>query len=339
MNIEDLGEFGLIDQIRRSFSQRSKRAPIGIGDDAAALSVSPGQVLLATADMLVEGVHFDLSTTDFRSLGWKSAAVNLSDIAAMGGVPRFCLIALAIPRHITVEQISAFYHGCMDLLKKHKVLLVGGDTCSSKRDFVITVTLLGETPKRQVLTRSGARPGDLIFVTGTLGDSAAGLEMLSNGIRERGAARRIQSKLVEKHLRPEPRVQWGRKLAMSGLVSSMIDVSDGLSSDLGHICEESGVGAELYSDRLPLSESLRRAKGLNRPPEEYACSGGEDYELLFTAPTEHENRIIRLGVEATVIGAITGSKRVRIRFPSGEKRPFEPLGYDHFRTARRGTHR
>src|SRR5512145_389517 len=134
MRLDDIGEFGLIDRIRKTFSARSKRAPIGIGDDAAALCISPGQTLLATTDMLVEGVHFDLATTDPASLGWKSAAVNLSDIAAMGGTPRFCLIALAIPRRITVEQIAAFYRGLGALANKHGVLLVGGDTCGSKKD-------------------------------------------------------------------------------------------------------------------------------------------------------------------------------------------------------------
>lgn len=336
MKLEDLGEFGLIERIRKSFLKRSQRAPIGIGDDAAALSVSPGKVVLATTDMLVEGVHFDLATTDFYSLGWKSVAVNLSDIAAMGGTPLFCLIALAIPRRITVEQVSEFYRGGGALLRSHRVLLVGGDTCGSKQDLGISVTLLGEASKKRVLKRSGARPGDLIFVTGTLGDSGAGLEIVRNGKPDKKRASAGTEHLIERHLRPVPRVAWGKKLAASGLVTAMIDVSDGLSSDLGHICEESGCGADIYADKIPLSKALRSVKALRRLELEYALSGGEDYELLFTASVEDEKRIKSIKTGATVIGAITTRRGMRLFFPTGEVKALEQSGYDHFRATGRG---
>ena len=265
MKISDLGEFGLIKKIKQQSKGRSPSTLIGIGDDAAALSLSPSKKLLATTDMLLEGVHFDLSYTDLYSLGWKSAAVNLSDIAAMGGVPRFCLTALGIPSGISVEQIKEFYKGFNALCRKYHVDLVGGDTCRSEKGLVISVTALGEVEKKKMLTRAGARPGDLIFVTGTLGDSAAGLELLKAGARVRGpgsrgkgyksAIRNPQSeitRLIKKHLQPMPRIEWGRKIALSGCATSMIDISDGLSSDLGHICEESRVGAEIQrgSDTL-----------------------------------------------------------------------------------------
>lgn len=337
MRISDIGEFGLIERIRRSFAAGSKKAPIGIGDDAAALCVSPGQSLLATADMLIEGVHFDLATTDFYSLGWKSAAVNLSDIAAMGGAPRFCLAALAIPRRTSVEQITAFYRGLHALLQKHKVLLVGGDTCGSKRDFVVSITLLGEAPKNEILTRSGARPGDIVFATGTLGDSAAGLELTriaKRDVRRNRATSPPQTKylrkLIERHIRPVPRVQWGRKLAASGCASAMIDVSDGLSSDLGHLCEASRVGAEIALDRIPLSLPLQRMRGLSKEAVEYALSGGEDYELLFTVPPHREEMLQTIRIEATRIGIITKGRSLRIIDAQGRKRPFSPSGYDHF---------
>jgi len=340
MNLEDLGEFGLIDRIRRSFARRSSKAPIGIGDDAAALCVSPGNMLLATTDMLIEGIHFDLATTDFYSLGWKSAAVNLSDIAAMGGRPRFCLVALAIPRRVTVEQIFAFYRGLGALLRKHAVLLVGGDTCSSKKDFVVTVVLLGESLKEQVLLRSGARQGDLIFVTGFLGDSAAGMELLNAARRDKSAkGKKIHSKLVDKHLRPVPRVEWGQKLAATCVVTSMIDVSDGLSSDLGHICDESRVGAEIHVDRLPLSKAIRSARELSRSPLEYALSGGEDYELLFTAPGNQERRVYTIMPGATNIGTITKARGMKLLFPSGAVKPYTSSGYDHFRSRERSAPR
>ena len=178
MKISDLGEFGLIDRIGKTAPRNAKRAPIGIGDDAAALLLSPSSVLLATTDMLIEGVHFDLKTTDLYSLGWKAAAVNLSDIAAMGGVPRFCLTALGIPTSLTVEQVDEFYRGFSVCIRKQGTVLVGGDTCSSPKGLIINVTVLGEADRKRVITRSGARPGDLIYVTGTLGDSGAGMELL-----------------------------------------------------------------------------------------------------------------------------------------------------------------
>jgi len=335
MKISDLGEFGLIDRIGKTAPRNAKRAPIGIGDDAAALLLSPSSMLLATTDMLIEGVHFDLKTTDLYSLGWKAAAVNLSDIAAMGGVPRFCLTALGIPPSLTVEQVDEFYRGFSVCIRKRGMVLVGGDTCSSPKGLIVSVTVLGEADRKRVLTRGGARPGDLIYVTGSLGDSGAGLELLKAGARsQKPGARR----LIEKHLRPVPRVAEGRKLALSGLASAMIDVSDGLSSDLGHLCEQSGVGAEVFADRIPLSKELTSVKGLKQQPLEYALSGGEDYELLFTSPVELEREIMSLRVRAAVIGAITRKKGMRMVTEKGDVHPLVPGGYDHFlRLRRRGS--
>jgi thiamine-monophosphate kinase len=329
MRISDLGEFGLIERIRKTASRNTRRAPIGIGDDAAALLLSPSATLLATTDMLIEGVHFDLKTTDLFSLGWKSAAVNLSDIAAMGGEPRFCLTAIGIPPSLTVEDITEFYRGVTACLKKFGAVLVGGDTCASPKDLVISVTMLGESERKRMITRSGARPGDLIYVTGTLGDSAAGLELLTAGASSQNPGVR---RLIEKHLRPVPRIAEGRKLNVSGIVSSMIDVSDGLSSDLGHICDQSGVGAEVFADRMPLSKELRSVKSLARPALEFALSGGEDYELLFTSPVEREREIMSLRVRATVIGAITRQKGMYLVTEKGGIHPLAPGGYEHFRS-------
>lgn len=339
MRLDEIGEFGLIERIRRTVSP-SKRAPIGIGDDAAALSFSPNQLVLATTDMLVEGVHFDLATTDLVSLGWKSAAVNLSDIAAMGGVPRFLLVGLAIPRGMRLDQIDDLYRGFRSLAGSYGALLVGGDTCSSRRGLVISVTALGESPRARMVARSGARPGDLVFVTGTLGDSGAGFELLQKNVRRKGSGgARGGSKaemLIERHLRPVPRVEWGRKLAASGAVTSMIDVSDGLSSDLHHLCNESNCGAEVLAEQVPLSPALCSATGLKRQPLDYALSGGEDYELLFTAPSTGRERIRRLGITATVIGTIEKKKGMRLRLSSGRVIRLEPSGYDHFRSAGKG---
>lgn len=334
--ISDIGEFGLIDRIGKTAARNAKRAPIGIGDDAAALLFSPSSMLLATTDMLIEGVHFELTTTDLYSLGWKAAAVNLSDIAAMGGVPRFCLTSLGIPPYLTVEQVDEFYRGVSACLKKFGTMLVGGDTCSSKKGFVISVTVLGEVVRKKIVTRSGAMPGDLLYVTGTLGDSGAGLELVRNaecGVRSKTPAVR---KLIGKHLRPVPRVAEGRKLAAAGIASAMIDVSDGLSSDLCHICEQSGVGAEVFSERIPLSKELTSAKGLKQPAVEYALSGGEDYELLFTVTPDKINKLNSMQIAATEIGTITRHRAMLLIDERGQCRPLTSTGYDHFR---RGTAR
>jgi thiamine-monophosphate kinase len=334
MKLSDLGEFGLIDRIRRTFSQRSTKAPIGIGDDAAALSFSSSSTVLATTDLLIEGVHFDLATTDLYSLGWKSAAANLSDIAAMGGKPRFCLIGLGLPRRITVEQIDGFYKGFRALAGRHHALIIGGDTCRSEQGFLVSVTVLGESPRTRIVARSGSRPGDLIFVTGALGDSGAGLEILekrSGTRRMTGKMTAAERSLVERHLRPVPRVEWGRKIAASGCASAMIDVSDGLSSDLGHICEASRVGAEVLADRVPLTKALLSSKGLRRPALEYALSAGEDYELLFTVPANKLRKLRNLRIPVTGIGRIMAGRTMTLITAAGTRLPLEPSGYDHFR--------
>ena len=346
MKISDLGEFGLIGRIRRTYATGTARAPIGIGDDAAALAVSPGMTVLATTDMLLEGVHFDLATTELASLGWKAAAANLSDIAAMGGIPRFALVGLGIPRRFAAEDIAAFYRGFMQLGRKHGLQLVGGDTCSSQGGLVISVTVLGETARKEIVTRAGARPGDGIFVTGTLGDSGAGLEILRNaecGMRKvkgrgKGPGSRVQGKvkiLIGRHLKPVPRVEWGRKIGCSGVASAMIDVSDGLSSDLGHLCEEGGVGAEIIADRVPLSKELRQTRGLRRPALEYALDGGEDYELLFTVPPRNAAALRQLRIPATEIGTVTKAGGMRIIDRAGKAKRLVPAGYDHFRAGTR----
>ena len=329
MRLSCLGEFGLIDQIRKSFTCSSPAIVIGIGDDAAVMKMAASSVLLATTDMLIEHVHFDLSFTDFTSLGWKSAAVNLSDIAAMGGKPRFCLSSLAIPPGISLEAVKKFYRGFSSLLRIHDTMLVGGDTCSSTSDFVVSVTILGETPTDKVLARSGAKRGDGIFITGTLGDSGAGLEILKSGRRVRGADAR---NLIGRHIRPVPRIEWGRQLALAKCASSMIDISDGLSSDLSHLCDASGVGAVLFSDKIPYSKSLLKfATRLENTPLHYALSGGEDYELLFTVPAARMKTLEALKIPATEIGMITKGNGLLLVNTSGKKTKLKLTGYNHFK--------
>ncbi len=337
MTLSELGEFGLISTIRKSFSRPSPRMPLGIGDDAAALRLAPSRTLLATTDMLLEGVHFDLALTDPYSLGWKSAAVNISDIAAMGGIPRFCLVALAIPPAVSVDDITEFYRGFDTLARIHRCLIAGGDTCASRKDLAVSITLLGEAEQNRLLTRAGARPGDRIFVTGTLGDSAAGLALLRKRSRKGGKTGPVrygaaEGRLIRKHLRPEPRVEEGKMLARARCASALIDVSDGLSSDLLHICEESGVGAEVYGDALPLSADLLQNSGkLAAAPLDHALAGGEDYELLFTVPERKLKAFRSLGLAATEIGVIRRRKGAVLVMKGGGRTELLPKGYDHFR--------
>ncbi len=332
MKLSSLGEFGLIERIRKMTSRRSSSVLIGIGDDAAALKISSAKILLATTDMLLEGIHFDLSYTDFYSLGWKSAAVNLSDIAAMGGLPRFCMTSLGIQHSVSAEHIRDFYRGLGSVLRANGTSLVGGDTCSARKDFVVNVMVLGEAGKTELRTRAEARPGDRIFVTGKLGDSAAGLELLKAGSKRGGS---VISRLIQKHLRPEPRVAWGRKIALSRCAHAMIDISDGLSSDLNHICEQSGVGALIAAEKIPLSQQLRKASVyLRNPPLHYALSGGEDYELLFTVPPGKIGKLQMLGLPVTEIGEITRARKILIAESRCKTKPFKPAGFDHFARSR-----
>jgi thiamine-monophosphate kinase len=330
MKLSDLGEFGLIGRIRNLSSQRNSSTLIGIGDDAAAVKISPSHIMLVTTDLLLEDVHFDLSYTDYYSLGWKSAAVNLSDIAAMGGIPRFCLTALGIPAALSAECIYDFYRGFNKFLRTHNAVLIGGDTCSSRTGLFVSITAIGEAKKSDIITRAGARPDDRIFVTGTLGDSAAGLELLRAG--GKGGEASGAKRLLQKHLRPVPPLQAGRTIADSGCASAMIDISDGLSSDLSHICSRSGVGADVLVDRIPLSRSLLKMSGkLSKPPLQYALAGGEDYELLFTVPQSRLTKLRSLKIPVTEIGMITAGKTVSAVDSAGKKRPLQPAGYDHFK--------
>ncbi|RNC72311.1 MAG: thiamine-phosphate kinase [Desulfuromonadales bacterium] len=326
MKLGDIGEFGLIGRIAGKVAG-GNGVLIGIGDDAAATEPTPGTVLLATSDMLVEGVHFDLSFTDPFRLGRKSLAVNLSDIAAMGGMPRHLLLSLAIPPGLPVEFLDRFTEGMLALADEFGVTLVGGDTCRSPAGLVISVTLHGEQTPDLVVRRNGARPGDQIFVTGTVGDAALGLELLRQGRRDGWA--------VERHLDPPPRVRAGLALAGAGLPTAMIDVSDGVAADLGHILELSGVGARIDAGSLPLSPYFREhAPRVCADPALLALTGGEDYELLFSVPAGREAEaasiLTGIGVPVTSIGAITTGGPLTVTAADGREIAVSRGGFNHF---------
>ncbi|MEK6529154.1 MAG: thiamine-phosphate kinase, partial [Nitrospirota bacterium] len=256
-----IGEFGLIKRLRTRHADSSPEILKGIGDDAAAVKIK-SQITLITTDMLLEGIHFNLSFTTFYQLGYKTLAVNISDILAMGGKPRYFLLGLGLPATYLARDIDELYSGIMKLAKKFKVAVIGGDTCASGKGLVLSGTLLGEA--NGIITRSGARPGDAIFVTDSLGDSAMGLELLKKlkikNPRPRLSGTNLEAlspdirTLIKKHLMPEPRA-----LKKTSGITSMIDVSDGLLIDLSHICDESNAGALIYIDKIPISKGLALA--------------------------------------------------------------------------------
>lgn len=330
MNLSRVGEFGLIERISRA-APKGRGVRVGIGDDAAWLN-SNGENLLLTTDLLIEGVHFDLSWTSFYALGYKTLAVSLSDIAAMGGRPAYLTLSLAIPVDFRVEDVEEFYRGILKLASRSGVSLVGGDTSRADRLY-ISAALIGRCPWAPV-TRGGARAGDDIYVTGTLGDSALGLDCLRKGGRKRRT--KAAEYLIARHRLPTARLKAGALLARKRLARAMIDVSDGLAQDLKHICEASGVGAVIWEQSLPLSSAYRSLAG--RRGTRYAVTGGEDYELLFCARPSDRNRLEklkgRLGVPITRIGqCVGGGERVKVLDRFGKPVSYPAAGHDHFRTS------
>ncbi len=333
VTLREFGERALIERVRRRLGPPSEDVLVGIGDDAAAVAW-PGGTLLLTTDMLVEDVHFRRKTTTLRELGAKALAVNLSDIAAMGGEPRFALVALALPAAASVGDVDDLYAGLTELAARYGVALVGGDTCAAPERIVLTITLVGRVEGAPV-RRSGARPGDAILVTGTLGAAAAGLAALERGPLP--VPDDVTAPLLTAHRSPTPRVAEGRLVQASGVATAMIDLSDGLATDLGHIVEESGVGAEVRLSALPVGEATRQlARELGKEPWTWAVSGGEDYELLVTARPEHAATLAtrvtaETGTTVTLIGEVRPVGE-GLRFVDDAGRPVPVrAGFEHFR--------
>ncbi len=329
-------EFDLIEALRARTRVARGDVALGIGDDAALLEVPNGMQLVACTDTLVAGVHFVADTAP-ADLGWKSLAVNLSDLAAMGAEPAWALLAMTLPE-ADEAFVAGFGQGFAELAARHRVALVGGDT--TEGPLTITVTALGMVPTGEALTRSGAHAGEAVFVTGALGDAAGALRFLRDsgiGIRDsdQHAASTCRSALFQRMLRPGPRVAAG--LALRGLASACIDVSDGLLADLGHVCTASRVGAEVEIEALPVSEALRAAFD-EASCRELALAGGDDYELCFTAPGESEAVIMatlaQAGCRATRIGRITAGSGIRVLDARGRALATPRKGWEHFSEAR-----
>jgi len=324
-------EFDLIEAIRKRSAMRREDVLLGIGDDAALLRPPAGHALAVALDTLNEGVHFPVGTAA-ADIGWKTLAVNLSDLAAMGATPAWALMSLSLPQ-ADRNFVERMLDGFMALAEPHRLALVGGDTVQGP--LAISITAHGFVPVERALRRSGAKPGDAVFVTGTLGDAAAGLACLD---RTREDADRLVTASVESRKtllarlnRPLPRIAAGQLLR--GTASACIDVSDGLVADLGHVCRASGVGARIDADALPLSSALLTlfpdaARGL-------ALAGGDDYELCFTAPADRAGAILsdlaRSGCGATRIGRIVAEPGVAVHDADGKPVNTPAAGWEHFR--------
>lgn len=342
MRVGDIGEFGLIDRLRRRLGEGGESGVVlPNGDDCAGLVFSPGRWVLATSDMMVEGEHFLRRHGSPRGLGRKALAVNLSDIAAMGGAPRFALVSIAVPEDTPCEYLEALYDGLREEGEEHGTVVVGGNVSRCRSGIVLDVHLLGEADPDKVLRRSGARPGDALMVTGTLGDAAAGLRLLldsgDSAEKAESAFSPSEKSLVEALLRPRPRVREGRAIAESGAATAMIDVSDGLSGDVCHLCEASRVGVALDAGAFPVSDALREtAVRWGVTPADLALAGGEDYELLLAVrPEEAEGLAARVfqetGTRLTAIGRFTEEARGRTVLRGGRETPLEVTSYDHLK--------
>ena len=307
MRISRLGEFGLIDTIRKMNPAKNKGVVIGLGDDTAVVRNDKSRYILLTTDTLVENVHFNLQYCKFFELGWKLLAVNLSDIAAMGGIPKYVLVTLGLKKNTDVSEINQLYAGIRSLARKTKVDVVGGDIVSSPNNLFFTMDLFGVAEK--VIRRSGAKPGDAVISIGKIGASSAGLSYL----KKHGRKAMISN--VAAHLMPMPMLKEGR--LASKYATSMIDNSDGLARCLMEICRESNVGAKIYLEQIPI------AKGANL---EQALDGGEDYNLILTAPA-NKSRSVKGGV---VIGKVTRSKKIILVDGSGREKELNDKGYEHF---------
>ncbi len=336
MKIEQQGEFGLIERIRSALPAAGGNVLVGIGDDVAVLEIEGGSStqILATCDVQVEGVHFVRGRISPFQLGRKVAAINLSDIASMGGRPLHFLVSLLLPPDTVVADLEHLYDGLAEEASRYGAGIVGGNISRSPV-LALDLTLLGEVESGRAWRRSGARAGDLVLVTGTPGMSAAGLALVLDPDLRAGAEDR--KACLTAHLTPVPRLAEARALRAEGGVRAAIDISDGLAADLGHVCDASGVGVEIEAARVPLAPALRRvAEAAGKDPLGWALGGGEDYELLVTAPPDRVQALCdrvaaETGTPMTVIGRVLDASAGRwLVAADGTRRPLTPTGWTHF---------
>ncbi len=317
-----LAEKALIARIRRQATP-GRSILSGIGDDCAVLRLPAGHEALVTTDFSLEGIHFRRDWHPAESVGHRCLARGLSDIAAMGGDPRAVFLSLALPRNLQQAWVDGFLRGLLKLAGRFGVGVAGGDTAESPNGILADIVVLGSVPKGKAILRSRARPGDRVYVSGELGGSAAVVRRMME--KPKG---KLKPSDFPRHFFPEPRVQVGRFLRQKGLASAMIDISDGLSTDLAHICEESGVGAEVEAGTIPLAMIGNPAR---RVDLEFALHGGEDYELLFISPRNKKVPVQIAGVPITCIGHITRGPKILLRSKNGVGHALHPLGWEHFK--------
>ncbi len=326
-HVRHIGEFDLIRLIQKRVLARDKQVVVNIGDDAAVVKSPADRFLIFTTDTMVERIHFDLKYCTFEEIGWKAMTANLSDVAAMGGLPRYALVTVGLPASMQAKDVLSIYKGASSIAARYNCRIIGGDTTLVPKDLFISIALLGEVEKKLLVTRSGAKKGDLICVTGKLGEAQAGQLYLERFGRD-------SLPLVRKHLKPEPRINQARTLVRSLRVNSMIDISDGLSSELFHLAEESGLGVLLRERDIPVStKCLKLARLLNSEPLNWALSSGEEYELLFTVDRKDRSKIERINVRPgiSIIGEMVDKKqRLRIVRKSGALTALKRSGYVHF---------
>ena len=293
--IATLGEFGLIDRLTEGIKPENESTKYGVGDDAAVLSYPSEKQLLVTTDLLMEGVHFDLTYVPLKHLGYKSAVVNFSDIYAMNGTPRQITVSLALSKRFSVEDMEELYSGIRLACQQYHVDIIGGDTSSSLTGLAISITCIGDADKDKVVYRNGAKDTDLICVSGDLGAAYMGLQLLEREKTVLKGEKDIQPDftgkeyLLERQLKPEARKDIVQQFKEKNILpTAMIDISDGLASEIMHICKDSGIGCNIYEEKIPIDyQTFKMAEELNMNATVCALSGGEDYELLFTAPLEH----------------------------------------------------
>ncbi|HBP88684.1 MAG TPA: thiamine-phosphate kinase [Nitrospirales bacterium] len=336
--VSEIGEFQLIQTLARGFSVPGPPPLIGMGDDAAILAHPSSAHLVISTDLLVEDIHFSAQTSSFFDIGYKAAVANLSDIAAMGATATYILVAVALPSHMRYEDWKELYRGLSVPCKTHGVQLVGGDTSASRSSLFLAITILGQIEPGHALTRGGAKEGDIIYVSGSLGNSAAGLVCLTNqpSGEKLSTLRQPMKFLAGRHLRPSPRIALGRVLSSGRLASAALDVSDGLSGDIAHLCQQSRVGALIQAANLPMSPHLiAYASRVKADPLLWALHGGEEYELLFTVSPKKQHRlelaVKHLRVPVTAIGVITSRRSgLQITHQDGRTHKLVPQSYVHF---------
>jgi thiamine-monophosphate kinase len=332
--VGQIGERGLIERLRSICEEvTSPETIVGIGDDTAVLRLDDERALLATSDIQVEGVHFRRELITLYQLGRRVIAVNLSDIASMGGSAHHGLVSLVLPSDTTAEEFDAIFEGARDQAMDFGASIVGGNLAAGDDKLIIDVFMLGKVRLEHLMTRAGAGPGDGVYVTGTIGSSSAGLEVLA---RHGPACPDDVAALAAAHLQPRPRVTEGAAIAESGAATAMIDISDGLAADLKQVCEQSRVGCEIHRGDIPLAPSIERVSSFSgKEPWRYALHGGEDYELLFTVRPDADETIRRIADDlrtpmtriGTVVARDAGLSLVE---PDGRRGPLEARGWDHF---------